>query len=210
MKKIAAGTLVLFVLMIFSANALAEDYRLGPGDVLNISVWGFEELKLEQIAIRPDGKVSFPLVGEVQAEGLTPGELAMNLTNGLSEYVKDPKVTANVFKFRTTRVYVLGEVSKPGLYELEKQHNLLDAIGAAGGYTKDAAKKKVHIIHADQTGKPVEVNLLNLLQRGDMTQNYALREGDVVYLSKNGRIDFAKDIMPFVTGAYYVHELNKN
>lgn len=210
MKKVIMGTLVLFFLMMFSASALAEDYRLGPGDVLNISVWGYEELTLEQTAIRPDGKVSFPIVGDVQAEGLTPGELAVNLTNGLSKYVNNPKVIANVFKFRTTRVYVLGEVPKPGLYELDKRHNLLDAIGAAGGYTKDAAKKKVHIIHHDQTDKPVQANLLNLLQRGDMTQNYALREGDVVFLSNNGRIDFAKDIMPFVTGAYYISEFNNN
>ncbi|MPN03009.1 hypothetical protein SDC9_150232 [bioreactor metagenome] len=136
--------------------------------------------------------------------------MATNLTGGLSNYVKNPKVTANVFKFRTTRVYVLGEVPKPGLYELDKRHNLLDAISAAGGYTKEAAKKKVHIIRHNQTDKPIQANLLNLLQRGDMTQNYALREGDVVYLSNNGRIDFAQDIMPFLTGAYYMNEFNNN
>ncbi|SDF71546.1 polysaccharide biosynthesis/export family protein [Sporolituus thermophilus] len=211
MKKLAFLVIIVLLFSILASPfAQAGDYRLGPMDVLNIGVWGYEELQIEQLAIRPDGKIAFPLVGEVQAAGLTPGELADALAQGLSAYVKDPKVTVNVLKFRTTRVYVLGEVPKPGLYELEKQHNLLDAIGAAGGYTKDAAKKKVHIIRKDKPNEVYKVDLVRLLNHGDLTQNYALNEGDVVYLSKNNRIDFAKDILPWISAMYQISEIQNN
>ncbi len=200
----------IFILILSIVNlAFAEDYRLGPGDELSISVVGYDELQVKDLVIRSDGKIAFPLAGEVQASGLTPAELTTAITTGLGSYVKDPKVTVNVTKLRTTRVYVLGEVIKPGLYEIERQHNLLDAIGIAGGYTKDAAKKKVLILRKDHYDHPVEANLLRLLKQGDMSQNYALNDGDAVFLSSNGRIDFAKDILPFMTGVYYLNNNNK-
>jgi len=181
--------LALFIVSMTVNVAGAEEYRLSPGDVLTIGVWGYADLEAKELVVRPDGKVAFPLVGEVQAAGISPAQLTGILTTGLSEYVKEPQVTINVFKFHTTRVYVLGMVNKPGMYELEKQHNLLDAIGAAGSYTKEAAKKRVVIIRKDQTIPPIKVNLMNIWEKGDMTQNYALSDGDVVYLSDNGRID---------------------
>lgn len=184
--------LALFITSMTVNIVGAEDYKLAAGDVLTIGVWGFEDLQGEELVVRPDGKVNFPLVGEVQAAGLTGSELTSKLTTGLGEYVKNPQVTVNVFKFHTTRIYVLGEVAKPGMYELEKQHNLLDAIGIAGSYTEEAAKKKVIIIRKDQTGDPIKVNLMNIWEKGDMTQNYALNDGDVVYLSDNGKIDIPK------------------
>lgn len=213
MKKIINIFLTIFTLIAIilpAGSAFAQDYRLGAGDILNISVWGHEELQLAELAVRPDGKIMFPLVGEVVVDGKSTAELTTILTTGLNEYVKDPIVTVNVLKFRTTRVYVLGQVQKPGLYEIEKQHNLLDAIGMAGGYTKDAAKKKVHIIRKDNTGAPIKANLVNLLSKGDMTQNYILNDGDVVFLSDNGRLDFAKDILPWISATYQVSEIQNN
>lgn len=198
------------VICLSTENVFAQDYRLGAGDVLNIGVWGHEELQVEALAVRPDGKIAFPLVGEVTVSGKSAAELTTILTNELGKYVKDPKVTVNVQKFRTTRVYVLGQVTKPGLYEIERQHNLLDAIGLAGGYTKDAAKKKVHIIRKDNTGAPIKANLVNLLSKGDMTQNYTLNDGDVVFLSDNNRLDFAKEILPWISAAYQVSEIQNN
>lgn len=186
----------------------AEEYRLGAGDILTIGVWGYEDLQVKELVVRPDGNIAFPLVGEIQAAGVSSAQLTEQLTKGLSDYVKNPKVTVNVLKFHTTRVYVLGEVAKPGMYEIEKDHKLLDAIGAAGGYTKNAAKKKVTIIRKDQTGTPVKVNLMNIWEKGDMTQNYALGEGDVVYLSDNGKINFANDILPWISATYQVVRIN--
>ena len=203
-RAIMILTLAVFILNIAGNLVWAEEYRLDSGDVLTIGVWGYEELQMKEVAIRPDGKFSFPLVGEVQAAGLSTGQLTDVFTKGLSNYVKEPKVSINIAKLHTTRVYVLGEVVKPGMYELEKQHNLLDALGAAGSYTQYAAKKKVYIIRKDQADTPIKVNLMNIWEKGDMTQNYALGDGDVVYLSGNGKINFTTDILPFITGTYYM------
>lgn len=200
--------LAVFVILIAVPTAWAEEYRLGPNDVLTIGVWGYEDLQIKEVAIRPDGKLAFPLVGEVQALGLSAGQLTEVLTKGLSAYVKDPKVSINIARPRTTRVYVLGEVVKPGMYELEKQHNLIDAIGIAGGYTKNAAKKKVLILRKDQMGNPIKANLVNFLTKGDLTQNYALNEGDVVYLSDSGKINFASDILPWISATYQLRRMN--
>lgn len=210
MKRIIAIMLAIAVLMVTPSFALAKDYVLGPGDVLAISVWGFEELQAKDMIIRPDGKIAFPLAGELQAAGLTSLALTQQLTSSLAEYVVNPLVTVNIQKYRTTRVYVLGEVAKPGMYEIDKDHTVLDAIGIAGSYTRDAAKKKVHIISKDNPNQPQKVNLLDILEKGDITQNISLKEGDVVYLTKNNRVEFAKDILPFLTGAYYINDLKNN
>jgi polysaccharide biosynthesis/export protein len=197
------------LILISAGTAWAEEYTLGSGDVLTIGVYGYEELQVTGLTVRPDGKIAFPLVGEIQAAGLSPGTLTAALTSSLSEYVKNPKVTINVDKFRTTRVYVLGEVARPGMYEIEKQHNLLDAIGMAGGFTKDTAKKHVFIVHKDNPNQATKANLLKLLKRGDLTQNVALADGDVVYLTKNHKIIFARDILPYISAVYQVNEFNQ-
>jgi len=206
---ISIVALIVFGVYIGMNSAWAEEYRLGPGDVLTIGVWGYEDLQVKELVVRPDGKVAFPIAGELQVTGLSSGELAELFTKRLSQFINNPIVTVNITVFRTTRIYVLGEVIKPGMYEMEKQHNLLDAIGIAGGYTKNAAKKQVLILRKDQMGHPINVNLLKLLQKGDMTQNYALGEGDVVYLSDNGKINFATDILPWVSATYQVVRINK-
>lgn len=208
MKRITGIIFIMLIIAsVFTPLALAQDYLLGPGDVLAISVWGFEDLQIKDLAVRPDGKIDFPLVGELTAAGLSSGQLSKQLTTGLAEYLKDPKVTINIQKYRTTRVYVLGEIAKPGMYELEKRHNLLDAISIAGGYTKDTAKQKVFIVRQEKLQTPVKVNLLDILVKGDMSQNYSLGEGDIVYLTHNGRLDFGKDILPFLSGFYYVDNI---
>jgi polysaccharide export outer membrane protein len=211
MKKVT-GIIIAFLLLAstLSSEALAEDYRLSTGDVLSISVWGYDDLQAQEYIVRTDGKIQYPLAGDIQVAGVSPVELNKNLTLVLSDYINNPKVTVNVVKFHTTRIYVLGEVASPGMYEIEKQHNLLDAIGMAGSYTKNAAKKNVFIIRKDQTGKPLKANLLNLIRQGDMTQNYALNEGDVVYLTSNGRISFAADILPWISATYQLNRMNND
>ena len=154
--------------------------------------------------------MSFPLIGELDITGLTVNQFTKTLEQRLSEYLVNPQVTVNIAQLGTTRVYVLGEVNKPGLYELNKSHKVLDAIGAANGFTKDAAKKKVFLVHKDQQGKPIKVNLNDILKKGDISQNYTLAEGDLLYLTGNGRIDFGRDIMPFISAGYMVSEIQNN
>jgi polysaccharide export outer membrane protein len=227
-----------------------ESYRLGSGDVLNIGVWGYQELQSPETVVRPDGKIAFPLVGESNANGLTPIELSQKLTLALREYVREPKVTVNVVKFRTlplvgefkaegltvqqltenimselhkssaearitvdivkfrtTRVYVLGEVNRPGLCEIEKDHYLLDAISSAGGFTKNANRKKVYLVRGGESNSYIRINLDDILKKGDLSQNYLLNDGDLLFLGRSG-IDFVRDILPFITAAYQVNHFN--
>jgi len=208
MRKTVSIVLALLMILSVANIVCAEDYLLGPGDVLAISVLDFDELQVKELIVRNDGKIAFPIVGEIRASGLSPSQLTNIITAGISHYANAPKVTVNVIKFRTTRIYVLGEVARPGMYELEKQHSLLDAIGAAGSYTKDALKKKAYIIRKNSHSQPEAVNLLKLLRQGDMTQNCVLNDGDVVYFATSGRIDFSRDILPFFSIAYQMKEIN--
>lgn len=209
MKKVITSGIVaaMLALNVTCAYARPDEYKLGPGDVISVGVWGYDDLKNEELIVRPDGRLSFPLAGELNVQGMTTGELTTALTTKLGKYVIEPNVTVNIAKFRTTRVYVLGEVNKPGMYELEKQHNLLDAVGMAGSYTKRAAKKEIFIISKENVDKPQKVNLLNLLRKGDVSQNVVLNEGDVVYLTSNGKITFATDVLPWITAAYQVERM---
>lgn len=198
---------VLFVSMSVT-QSFAEEYALGSGDIVSISVYGHEELQVKEMIVRPDGKIAFPLIGEVQAAGLSSQALTNTITTALSEYVKSPKVTINVDKFRTTRIYVLGEVARPGMYEIEKQHNLLDAVGSAGGFTKDAAKKKIFVVHKNQPDHPIRVNLLKLLEKADLSQNISLDDGDVVYLTGSGKINFSRDVLPYISATYQLTRID--
>ena len=204
--------LILALMLLFTSgvNAASDEYILRPSDVLSINVFGHPELSFpapgnpDSITIRSDGKFSFPLVGEVEAGGLSPRELTVLLSDLLGRYYVNPAITVNVQRFSTERVYVLGEVNAPGLYELDKSRNLLDAIGAAKGWTQDAAKTKVFIIHKDQKSDPIRVNLMELLNKGDVSKNLRLQEGDIVYLTQNHRIDIVKDILPLTQIFYNV------
>ena len=213
-KKLLA--LVFACSLALGGIAQAEEYKMCPGDQLDITVLGHEDISTVTASpagkyiVRPDGKLSFPLIGEVDITGMTIAQFTQTLEQRLSEYLVNPQVTVNIAQLGTTRVYVLGEVNKPGLYELNKSHNLLDAIGAANGFTKDAAKKKVFLVHKDHTGEPIKLNLNDILKKGDVSQNYTLVEGDLLYLTSNGRIDFQRDVMPFISGAYMVSEIQNN
>jgi polysaccharide export outer membrane protein len=150
---------------------------------------------------------SVPLVEEFAARDLTIGELTGKVLTELAKYSTGARVVVSISKYRTTRVYVLGEVYRPGLCEIEKSHNLLDAIGSAGGFTKYANRKKVYLIRSDQPDHYTEINLDRILKKGDLSQNYTLNDGDTLYLSRSG-LDFARDILPFITAAYQIHHMD--
>lgn len=205
MKKWLFLLILGMIFVLIPAGVQAAGYTLRPGDSLDINVMGFDELSTKQAAgvlIRPDGTISFPYIGEIAVQGLTVGELSVRLTEQLKTYYKDPVVTINLVKFSTMRVYVLGQVTKPGLYELDRSRNLVDAIGMAGGWTKDAAKTKIMLIHVDSKKPPTKINLLKFLTKGDLSQNPSLQEGDVVYLSENGKINVAQDVLPYMNAIY--------
>lgn len=198
-----------------SGTAWAEDYTMRPGDELNIVVTQQADLGNSKdnqtpFVVRPDGTVSFPLVGIIHAEGMTVSQFTDVLQQGLSQYIVNPDVSVNITKLGRMRVYVFGEVRKPGAVELEKGHTIIDAIGAAQGFTRDTAKKKIYLIHQDQPKSLIPINLNNMLKTGDMSQNLVMREGDILYLTKNHRIDFARDIAPIFSSIYMITEAKDN
>ena len=203
------------VTALWTGTACAEEYYMRPGDELNIVVTQQQDLgnsstNQSPFVVRPDGNVSFPLVGEIHAEGMTVSQFTDVLQQGLSRYIVDPDVSVNISKLGRVRVYVFGEVRKPGAVELDKGHTVIDAIGAAQGFTRDTAKKKIFLIHQDQPKSLIPINLNNMLKTGDMSQNVTLREGDILYLTKNHRIDFTRDIAPILSSFYLVTEAKDN
>ena len=203
------------VTALWTGTACAEEYYMRPGDELNIVVTQQQDLgnsstNQSPFVVRPDGNVSFPLVGEIHAGGMTVSQFTDVLQQGLSRYIVDPDVSVNISKLGRVRVYVFGEVRKPGAVELEKGHTVIDAIGAAQGFTRDTAKKKIFLIHQDQPKSLIPINLNNMLKTGDMSQNVTLREGDILYLTKNHRIDFARDIAPIFSSIYMITEAKDN
>ena len=203
------------VTALWTGTACAEEYYMRPGDELNIVVTQQQDLgnsstNQSPFVVRPDGNVSFLLVGEIHAEGMTVSQFTDVLQQGLSRYIVDPDVSVNISKLGRVRVYVFGEVRKPGAVELDKGHTVIDAIGAAQGFTRDTAKKKIFLIHQDQPKSLIPINLNNMLKTGDMSQNVTLREGDILYLTKNHRIDFARDIAPIFSSIYMITEAKDN
>lgn len=160
--------------------------------------------------VRPDGMIAVPYVGEIYATGLTIGEFTELLDENLSRYFVNPNVAVNIMKLGGVRVYVLGEARQPGVYELTKGHRVIDAIGAAHSFTLDAAKKHIFLLHQNNTNEMIKINLNKMLNTGDMSENYELQEGDILYLTRNHRISFARDIAPWISAAYSISEIQDN
>ena len=205
MKKYLLAA-VLGLALTFCGPAAAEEYIMTPGDQLQIYVLGHPDISSTRAnsdssyTVRPDGKLNFPLVGEIDVNGLTVFEFTNLLTKELSEYIINPKITVNVAKLGTTRVFVLGEVKNQGMHELTKSHRVLDALGAAGGFTEKAAKKSIFLVRNRGTAEEnvQKLNILNYMKKGDMSQNLVLQEGDCLFLTSNHKVTL-QDIMLFVS-----------
>ena len=195
MKKYLLAA-VLGLALTFCGAAAAEEYIMTPGDQLQIYVLGHPDLSSTRSSsdsaytVRPDGKLNFPLVGEIDVNGLTVFEFTNLLTKELSEYIINPKITVNVAKLGTTRVFVMGEVKKQGMHELTKSHRVLDALGAAGGFTQKSAKKDIYLVRngVREADRVQKLNILNYMKKGDMSQNLVLQEGDCLFLTSNHKL----------------------
>ena len=215
MRRFMLAMLMALLITGSSTALAAPEYIMSPGDKLMITVTGYDEYSSNPtqpdsaFIVRPDGRVSFPLVGTIDTTDKTVNQFTEELRSKLAEYLVNPDVSVNIAQWGTTRVFVLGEVNKAGLYELTKSHRVLDAIGAANGFTKDAAKKKVYLIRDGDEKKTTQLNFNDYLTKGDLKQNVVLHEGDCLYLTSNGRFNFNTDILPFIS-AWYMFDRIKN
>jgi polysaccharide export outer membrane protein len=130
----------------FEAAPKEGEYIIGTADRLRIDVWQNDKLTLAEVPVRPDGKITVPLIDDVQAAGLTPDELKASIAEKLSEYIQNPTVTVVVLAPLSKRAYVLGEVRTPGPISLGAEMSVLDALTAAGGFTPFAKKSSVRVL----------------------------------------------------------------
>ena len=161
-------------------TADSDKYVIGPEDVLSIHVWKEDSLT-RQVPVRSDGKISLPLIDEVQAAGLTPLQLKEKLTLRLKEFIDNPSVSVIVTEANSQKVYVSGEVKTPGVYRLRGETTLLQIIPIAGGFTEWADQKKVLIIRKEsEKDKRIVVNYKKIVSGEDMGANIVLKPGDTI------------------------------
>ncbi len=154
------------------------EYVLGPGDAVTITVLGESDLT-RSVTIRPDGRITLPLVGDVVAAGLTPTQLAEKLTGALKAYLKNPQVSVSVSSFQRAVVYLVGQVSHPGSFEIQKGMTIFEVMAATGGVTPRAAMRRASVIRRG-TGQTINVDLEKLLVKGDQSANVELEPGDII------------------------------
>ena len=135
-----------------------SEFRLGPDDVIQVSIYQDKELE-STVPVRPDGKISLPLIGEMTASGKTAPELQKEIAQRLKQYISDPNVTVVVKEVNSPKVSIIGEVKNPGMYKIKDRATLLDAIALAGGLTEYAKKSKILVIRADSNGTLHQIKL---------------------------------------------------
>jgi polysaccharide export outer membrane protein len=157
------------------------NYQIGPQDVLDISVWHEPDLSRPAVPVRPDGKISLPLLNDVQAAGMTPTQLASQITADLKKLVRDPQVTVIVTQINSQRVYILGEVNRAGAYPLLPGMRVLQALSSAGGFTQFANIKKIYVLRQD-SGKQVKLpfNYKDVISGKAAEENVEVRAGDTI------------------------------
>ena len=166
----------------------ARNYRIGPGDILDIFVWQNPDLSQKQVPVRPDGRISTPLISNMVAAGKTPVQLAHDMDKALSEYIRSPRVTIIVSKAvgALSQVQVIGQVMHPESMPYHEGMTVLDAVLAAGGLTPYAAGNSAKIERkVDGKVQTVHVRLSNLINKGDLSQNLALKPGDVIVVPES-------------------------
>jgi polysaccharide export outer membrane protein len=163
-----------------SAREEMPGYRIGPEDVLQISVWSNDAVS-RTAPVRPDGRISLPLLNDVQAAGLTPMELREELARRLAEYMPNPEVSVSVTEVRSFKVSVIGAVAKPGRYELKSWATVIDVLAMAEGFTEFAARSRIVVLRSD--GKRVEripFDYDKVASGGASQANFYVRPADIV------------------------------
>jgi len=155
-------------------------YKIGAQDLLRIDVWKEDQLT-RVVPVRPDGKVTLPLMNDIQAEGLTPMELAATITEGLKKYVNNPQVTVTVTEINSRRIYVTGEVARAGAFPLLPNMTVLQALSSSGGFTQFAKIKNIYVLRVE-SGKQVKhfFNYKEAVNGKNPEQNILLEPGDVI------------------------------
>lgn len=181
--RLFCAVLVLGVLLavpVTGYGQAAPGYRLNPGDQIEIDVWREENLKRE-VMVRPDGKFSFPLTGEVVAAGRTPADVQAEVTQKLRNYIPEAVVTVTVTGIGGNQIYVIGQVARPGAHIMNPQINVLQALSLAGGMTAFASQNNIFILRGQGGQQQTLPFRFDDISRGrNLEQNILLEAGDVI------------------------------
>ncbi len=164
-----------------SDKAHDDNFIIGDGDVLAISVWKEPELT-KSVPVRSDGKISLPLVGEIQAAGRTPLQLEKAITEKLQSFITTPEVTVIVEEVKSRKYNILGEINKPGSYLLTASTTMMDAIAAAGGFRDFAKKTGVYVLRKNPDGSEshLKFNYKDFIKGKGSTQNFKIEPNDTI------------------------------
>lgn len=165
----------------FTSAAVSKDYKIGIDDILTVNVWHEPDLS-RNITVRPDGKISLPLIGDVQAQGKTPPQLQAELRSDLAQFIKDPELTVIVAEIRSRRVNIIGQVVHPGTFAMTQQMGVLDVIAEAGGLREFAKKNKIYVLRETSAGQRVRLdyNYRDVLSGKHNAQDILLQANDTV------------------------------
>ncbi len=158
-------------------------YRVGPSDRLKVEVWRHDEL-MQEVAVRPDGAISMPLIGDVPAAGRTTEQITADVSQRLTRFFQDkPTVTVSVTDVKSYRIYVVGEVTHGGEFSPTREINVMQALALSGGFTRYADFDHIVIIRKDERGeRRIPFNVSALIEKGELHQNLTLQSGDTLYV----------------------------
>lgn len=178
-----SGLLLLQSLMVFADAVVSSSdttYTVNPGDVLNIQVWKEQDLQSDVI-VRPDGGISFPLVGDMAVRDMSVAQLQQEIAKRLKKYIPDPVVTVAAKRLAGSRVYVIGKVRSPGVFPMEQYVDVMQALAMAGGLTPFAATGKIKILRRQANKQDVFMFDYADVEDGEhLEQNLILKSGDIV------------------------------
>lgn len=191
-KSTVFKSVLTFFLMLLVSSVMAEteadataaatpaSYQIGPGDLLRVSVWKEEDMQLD-VLVTPDGGITFPLAGEIQASGLTTKALSDVLVEKLKRYIPHPNVSVSVLKSVSNKVYVIGKVNRPGEFTATGYMDVLQALTMAGGLTPYADADDIKILRRTETGNLVmEFDYDEVIDGESLEMNIILKAGDTV------------------------------
>lgn len=179
----------ILLLALSGSNAVAQDlgpavsdspYRIQPGDVLQISVWREEYLE-RNVAVQPDGRISFPLVGVLDAAGSTVEQVQGRVAERLAQFIPDPVVTVSITEIRGNRIYILGQVQNPGQFIMNPMIDVMQALALAGGTTPFAELNDIKILRRSGANQTlIEFRYADIARGRNLQQNIILQSGDVI------------------------------
>lgn len=161
-------------------EATVQEYRIGPGDVIRVAVFGNSDLS-SRVTVRPDGRITLPLLGEISATGKTVNEVTREITEGYRRFVQDARVAVVIEEVHSYRIFVLGKVTRPGEFESRTPLTITQAMALAGGTTRGANVDGIVVLRRGANGRDerYEVSMTDILE-GQTQQNFTLRSGDTI------------------------------